>query len=374
MFGDNLLPFNNLSITKNQQDSLNSDISKVLASGHFLNSTETKKFEASFGEYLGVKNVITCGNGTDALYLALASLNLPIGSEIMMTANSGLYAASAAVRLGLIPLYIDIDQETCQINLSDLKNCVSKVSRVLIITHLFGIANQMDIIMDICSHSNVMVIEDVAQAAGGEFRGKKLGSFGLLSTFSFYPTKNLGAIGDGGAIVTNDEKLDAKIRMLKQYGWSKRYNSDLPGGINSRIDEIQACVLNFRLKLLDNQNDLRQQLIKNYQGVLGKSKSKILGGDFKPRENVGHLAVIRANPINKVKQIFEESRIETMIHYPIPDHFQISLKGKFKVHNNLINTENFTNEILSIPCNLNLSETDILHIQTALERVSIEFR
>ncbi len=369
-----LLYFNDLSILDGNVDALNSDILRVANSGQYLNSIETEKFESDFGEYLGVKNVITCGNGTDALYLALASLNLPIGSEIMMTANSGLYAASAAVRLGLIPLYIDIDQETCQINLSDLKNCVLKESRVLIITHLFGIANQMDIIMDICSNSNVMIIEDVAQAAGGEISGKKLGSFGLLSTFSFYPTKNLAAMGDGGAVVTNDEKLGAKIRMLKQYGWSKRYNSEISGGINSRIDEIQACVLNFRLKLLDSQNDLRHQLIKNYSSVLNNSKAKILGGDFKPRENVGHLAVIRANPISKVKQIFEEFKIQTMIHYPIPDHFQISLISKFKVHSNLINTENFTNEILSIPCHVNLSEKDILHIQAALERVYIEFR
>jgi aminotransferase EvaB len=369
-----LLPFNNLRLYPVEKNELLQRINKVLDSGIFLSSEETENFECSFAEYIGSRKAFTCGSGTDALYLSLASLMLPIGSEVIMTANCGLYSATVAVRLGLVPLFIDIDYETSQIDLNILEKSISNSTKVLVITHLYGIANEMDKITKICHENGIMLIEDVAQAVGGEFEGKKLGSFGDISAFSFYPTKNLGALGDAGAVLTSNIELGSRIRKLKQYGWSDKYVSDVPLGINSRIDEFQAAILSFRLKSLDVNNDIRQQIIDRYTQILQCSDIEVLGGGLEKRKNVGHLAVIRHKSINAIREKLSKLSIQTFVHYPIPDHLQKSITNRFKVFGDLTNTEKIVNEILSIPCHNNLSEEEVITIEQSLLEVSNEYK
>ena len=369
------MDFVNLNLSKLEKYHVKLEISKVLNSGQFLNSSQTTSFENSLLKFIGTNYAVSCGNGTDALYLALASIDLPIGAEVIMAANCGNYSASMAVRLGLIPVFVDIEYSTGQLDVNLLENAISKRTRALIVTHLYGIAHfQLQKIKDFCQSRDIKLIEDVAQAAGGLSWQNRLGTFGDLSTFSFYPTKNLGALGDAGAVLTSDYKLAERIRMLKQYGWGEKYNSILANGINSRLDEIQASVLNYRLIKLDKANKTRQKIIDSYQAAINSPYISVLGSGLQPLNNVGHLAVLRSTKIAKVKKVLDEFEIPTSIHYPIPDHFQISMQNKFKVSGSLKNTELIAKEILSIPIYPSLKKRQLSLIKKALERASYELR
>jgi aminotransferase EvaB len=357
-----VIDFNNLLLNSNEAELLKKEVFEVVNSGQYLMGQKTKDFESSFSKYLGVDFVVSCANGTDALYLAFASLNLDKGAQIVMTANCGMYSASVVVRLGLVPLFVDIDIKNGQINLDQFYRCLTKETKAVVITHLYGIANNMHEIKNICENNDVLLIEDVSQACGGEFDGQKLGSFGDVSTFSFYPTKNLGSFGDAGAVVTSNHKLNLNLRKLRQYGWSERYYSELSGGINSRIDEIQAGVLSIRLKSLDATNEIRYQIFRRYLNSLSSSNMSFVGSEISRNENVAHLAVLRSEKRNELKEVFRKLGIQTAIHYPIPDHKQQSLIGKFKIFNSLEQTELFSNQILSIPCHPNLTDDDLNYI------------
>jgi dTDP-4-amino-4,6-dideoxygalactose transaminase len=369
------LDFVNLNLSKLDKFHFKLEITKVLNSGQFLNSCQTTNFENNLLQFIGTNYAVSCGNGTDALYLALASLDLPIGTEVIMAANCGNYSASMAVRLGLVPMFVDIEYSTGQLDVNLLENAISKRSGALIVTHLYGIAHfQLQKIKEFCQSRNIKLIEDVAQAAGGLSGQNRVGTFGDLSTFSFYPTKNLGALGDAGAILTSDDKLAERLRMLKQYGWGEKYNSILANGINSRLDEIQASILNYRLLTLDKANKIRQTIINSYQDAINSPYISVLGSGLEPLNNVGHLAILRSTKIAKVKKVLDDFEIPTSIHYPIPDHLQISMQNKFKISGTLKNTELMAKEILSIPIYPSLKKRELSLIKKALERASYELR
>ncbi len=368
-----ILQFTNLGLSFSEKCHIEKNILKVLNSAQFLNSIHTDIFEKNFSKFIGTEHTVSCANGTDALYLALASLDLPIGTEVIMAANCGNYSASMAVRLGLVPVFVDIEYSTGQLDLNLLENAISKKSGALIVTHLYGIAHyQLQKIKEFCQSHNIKLIEDVAQAAGGLSGQNRLGTFGELSTFSFYPTKNLGALGDAGAILTSNDKLAERLRMLKQYGWGERYNSVLANGINSRIDEIQASILNYRLIKLDQANKTRQKIIDSYQAAIDSPYISVLGSGLQPLNNVGHLAILRSTKIARVKKVLDKFEIPTSIHYPIPDHLQISIQNKFKISGSLKNTELIAKEILSIPIYPSLKKKESTLIKKALERASNE--
>jgi dTDP-4-amino-4,6-dideoxygalactose transaminase len=367
------LQFTNLRLSFSEKWNIEKNILKVLNSAHFLNSTQTDLFEKNLSRFIGTDHAVSCANGTDALYLALASLDLPMGTEVIMASNCGNYSASMAVRLGLVPVFVDIEYSTGQLDVNLFENALSKRSGALIVTHLYGIAHfQLQKIKEFCQSRNIKLIEDVAQAAGGLSGQNRLGTFGDLSTFSFYPTKNLGALGDAGAILTSDDKLAERLRMLKQYGWGEKYNSILANGINSRLDEIQASVLNYRLIKLDKANKIRQKIIDSYQAAINSPYISVLGSGLQPLNNVGHLAILRSTKIAKVKKVLDDFEIPTSIHYPIPDHLQISMQNKFKISGSLKNTELLAKEILSIPIYPSLKKKESSLIKKALERASYE--
>lgn len=365
-----MINFNNLIPKYEDVLLFEKEISQVILSGQFLMGQKTEIFERNFSNYLGGSYVVSCANGTDALYLALASLDLDQGTEIVMTANCGMYAASAAIRLGLVPLFVDINFETGQIDINQLQECLTSQTKAVAITHLYGIANNMTMIKKICSDKNIYLIEDVAQATGGEFKGQKLGTFGDVSTFSFYPTKNLGSLGDAGAVVTNNSELNKKLQKLKQYGWGDRYNSELSGGINSRMDEIQAAIVSKKLEFLDKLNAERYRIFDRYVNSITTKSINFVGAGMRPRENVAHLAVLISEKRDELQNYFNSAGIQTLIHYPIPDHMQQSLIGKFKIFDTLRQTEKFSNQVLSIPCNPSLTEKEIVHVCTVLGKIT----
>lgn len=364
-----MIHLNNLALDSDEKDLVKKELFDVVNSGQYLMGEKTKEFESCFSKYLGVDFVVSCANGTDALYLAIASLNLNKGAQIVMTANCGMYSASVAIRLGLVPLFVDIELENGQIDVDQFHKCLSSETKAVVITHLYGIANNMHEIKNVCMDNNILLIEDVSQACGGEFAGSKLGSFGDVATFSFYPTKNLGAIGDAGAVVTSNYDLNSKLQKLKQYGWGERYYSELSGGINSRIDEIQAGVLTIRLRSLDQINQIRYNNFSRYLKSLTSSNICFVGSGNERYENVAHLAVLRSQNRNELNEIFRKSGIQTAIHYPIPDHKQQSLIGNFKIFNSLEQTELFSNQILSIPCHPDLTNDNLNYICEVLSKL-----
>lgn len=229
-------------------------VDRVLKSHSYILGQEVASFEKEFAHYIGVQECLTVANGTDALELALKGVGVNPGDRVATVANAGFYSSTAIHAVGATPLYVDIDETTLTMSLSSLKSVANENSfpKAVILTHLYGqLAPNTLEIQQFCKEAGVKFIEDCAQSTGASLYGKKAGSFGDIATFSFYPTKNLGALGDGGAIVTDNLKISERIKKLRQYGWSEKYKVSLAGGCNSRMDEIQAAILREKLPCLD---------------------------------------------------------------------------------------------------------------------------
>jgi dTDP-4-amino-4,6-dideoxygalactose transaminase len=250
-----------------------------------------------------------------------------------------------------------------------LENLIDRSVSAVVVTHLFGNPANLFEIQSICDHYAIPLIEDCAQAVGGDIDGKKLGSFGLISTFSFYPTKNLGAIGDAGAICTNNDEIAERIRKLAQYGWGdQKYEIEISGGVNSRLDEIQAMVLNYRFKNLDNHNKRRKEIVKRYTKSLDGKKTSILT----KFENGGacHLAVVLIGENMdrlKIKSKLAELNIETALHYPFLDEAQIGLKNIITQNYSLTNSRKLANNLLTLPCFAGMTNLEIDYVCSTLE-------
>ncbi len=354
----NQIPVNNLlNFMKKKRTEINRAIKGVLDSNNYILGNEVKKFEKNFSKYLNIKYCIAVGNGTDALEIALRACGIKAGHMVATVANAGMYTSSALLAIGAKPFFLDV--ELCS-------QCVSKheVERALIagvdavvVTHLYGRAvSDIATISYLCKSYNIPLIEDCAQAHGAKISKKYAGTFGDISTFSFYPTKNLGGIGDSGAIITNDNIMGEKVKKLRQYGWNKKYNVTEIAGRNSRMDEIQAAVLSIFLPDLDINNFKRREIANKYSSNIKNEKIKTpkISGE----EYVAHLFVIRTKRRQDLIRYLKENGVSSDVHYPIPDHFQIALKEKFG-HLSLVNTERLSKEVLSLPCYPNMMKKDI---------------
>jgi dTDP-4-amino-4,6-dideoxygalactose transaminase len=364
-----MIPLNDLSRSQDIADgSLLQGLEGVLLSGNYILGPSTTLFEQSLAKYLGVGDACAVASGTDALVISLRALNLQPGSLVATTPNSGGYATTAIRQVGLLPIYVDC-QENGGMSPASLSGILanSKEVSAVIVTHLYGLASSVKEIAEICDDFQLPLIEDCAQSLGAKFDGKFAGSFGTLATFSFYPTKNLGALGDAGAIASSDPGLSARIRSLRQYGWSTRYVTDLEGGTNSRIDEFQASVLLKRLPNLQFANAQRRAIWKRYRDALN-SPWRIIGSDD---ENfVAHLAVVLCpeGERGNAAQYLQSEKISTSIHYPILDYRQnawVQLES-----GDCQTAENLTSRILTIPLFPELSELEIQHICNALTTLS----
>ena len=326
------------------KDEIDQAISKVLNSGNYILGDEVKKFENNFSKYIGVKHAIGVASGTDALFLSMKALGIGRGDEVITVSNTSVATVSAIVMTGATPVLIDIEREHFTINPSLIEKAITKRTRVILPVHLYGNPANMREIMRIARKHNLHVVEDCAQATGAKHNSKRVGSIGTLGCFSFYPTKNLGCFGDGGMITTNNSKLAKKLRLLRQYGWEKRYISKVHG-YNSRLDEIQAAILNVKLEYLDRDNLKRKYIAMSY----GYSP-------YNP-DSVYHLYVVRSRRREKFIRYFESKGMQTGIHYPMPIHLQPGYKDLVRVSGSMEVTESMSKQIFSIPMYPELSNT-----------------
>ncbi len=343
--------------------------SRIIKSGKYLLGEELLSFENTFSHYTGTRHCIGVASGLDALIIILRAYKemglLKDGDEVIVPANTYIATILAVVKNKLTPVLVEPDINTYNLDSRKAEQAITKKTKAIIPVHLYGKIADMAAIRQLAQQHRLLIIEDCAQAHGAELDGHKAGSLGDAAAFSFYPVKNLGAMGDGGAITTNNEELAAVCGMLRNYGSGKKYQNRYKG-FNSRLDEIQAAILNIKLKHLETENQKRReaaavycQFITNAQITLpanGHSPADIL----RDKSHVWHIFAIRHKSRNKLQKYLLESGIETMIHYPIPPHKQTAFREwnslRFPV------TEKIHNEILSLPLNNSLKQSEIKYI------------
>jgi len=346
------------------KDEIDSAIQRVLDSGWFVMGNEVIEFEKEFAQFNNVTHAIGVGSGTEALHIALRAMDIGHGDEVITTAHTAVATASAIDLASAKPIFVDIEQDYFTIDPQLIEKAITPRTKAIIPVHIYGQSCDMDAIMDIAIKNNLKVIEDCAQAHGAEYKGKRVGSMGDVGCFSFYPTKNLGAIGDGGAIVTNNDQLGKKIKLIREYGWEERYISSKEGW-NSRLDELQAAILRVKLKNLDKDNNLRQQHAKKYNELLKDLPIELP----KKRENcthVYHLFVIKVDKRDRLKEYLGKNGVNTTIQYPVPVHQQKYFQSLCR-EKTLPITEHVAKNILSLPMYPELEENEIHKVSDVLK-------
>ena len=359
------------------QNEIDNAIHRVLDSGSYILGNEVLSFEKEFAKYIGADFAIGVGNGTDALELALRVLGID-NNDIVITVSHTSVATIAAIELvNAQPLLIDIDplsltmdpnrlEETIKAVISGRYSEYSGRLKAIIPVHLYGQPADMDSIMQIAKHYNLYIIEDCAQAHGASINSIKVGSIGNIGTFSFYPTKNLGALGDGGAIVTDNPYFAEKIRMLREYGWKERYISS-EVGMNTRLDELQAAILRVKLQYLDNDNEKRKIIAEMYYNKLNHLQLR-LPVSMNNVEHVYHQYVIQSFKRNSLQDYLKREGIATSVHYPTPIHMQPAYASRLPIGiGGLEKTENVCKEILSLPIYPQMSNAKVNKVIEAIK-------
>lgn len=361
-----MIPINDLTRGIAQSDEVSAAISRVLRSGYWIHGPEHAAFEREFAEFLNVDHVLGVASGSDALEIALRAVGCKPGSKIITVSNAGGYTPIAAASIGCEVIYCDVDSEKLLIDPIALAPLLSKEISAVIVTHLYGNVAPITIIKGMCDEFGISVIEDCAQATGGSEDGVRVGGIGHVGTFSFYPTKNLGAIGDGGALATNNPEIAQKISHLRQYGWTSKYKIDVAGGMNSRLDEIQAAVLRVGLPKLDNLNKMRLNIIERYSEAIRETSLKLITS-YHPG-NAAHLAVLEIPKHldrNKFRSHLMDNEIQADIHYPVLDIDQMGLAPS-GVATDQSNSRRASELILTIPLFPELKDSEITRIAQAL--------
>lgn len=355
-----LIPFNSL-VHQNEQvkKDVNHVLSTVFDSGWYILGKQLESFEQEYADYIGTGHCVGVGNGLDALKIALKALGVKEGDEVIVPANTYIATVLAVSSVGAVPVLVEPNDDTFNIDPLKIEEKITSKTKAIIPVHLYGLSCEMDKIMEIAQKHGLYVIEDNAQAAGAEYKGRKTGSWGHINAHSFYPTKNLGCIGDGGAITTNDEKLAHQVRLLRNYGSAVKYENEVLG-YNSRLDEIQAAVLRVKLAHLDEWNEERRFLASAYFEKLASINELALfdHNSIVSKEHVYHLYVVRAKKREQLISHLLQRGISTAIHYPIPPYRQQVYQGEFSATDYPI-TDRMSQEILSLPFYQGLSIEDL---------------
>lgn len=328
---------------------------EVLRSGWYIMGKELKAFEESFAAYTGAKYCVGLASGLDALILAFDVLGIGPGDEVIVQANTYIASVMGITRNGATPVFVEPD-EYFGINADKIEEKITDRTKAVLVVHLYGQSCEMDKVVNLCKKHNLRLVEDCAQSHGAKYNGKMTGTFGDIGCFSFYPTKNLGAFGDAGAIVTNDPKIDEDMRIYRNYGSQKRYYNKVVG-YNSRLDEMQAGLLSVRLKYLDELNKEKQQIADRYYEKLENQLIE-LPQKRNNSDHIFHQFVIKCNRRDELMQYLRDRGIATIIHYPIPPHLSEAYeslgykKGDFPI------TESYADTVLSIPMYNGLSKED----------------
>lgn len=334
----------------------------VLAGGRYVLGPETAAFEKEFAEWVGVGHVVGVANGTDALHLALRALGVGHGDEVITVSHTAVATAAAVTLAGAAPVLCDIEADTYTLDPALLGRLITPRTKAIIAVHLYGQAADMDAILSIAQRHGLPVIEDCAQAHGARYRGRRVGTMGAVACFSFYPTKNLGAIGDGGTVATSDDSVAARLRLLREYGWAERYVSHTEGW-NSRLDELQAAILRVKLRYLDSDNASRRRIAARYSAELADT-SLVLPVTRAGSEHVYHLYVVRSDRRDALNAHLQARGIAAGIHYPVPIHLQPAYRGTPPLA--LPVTELAAREVLSLPIYPELADSDISTVIAAV--------
>lgn len=342
-------------INNRYREEIASRIKDILDKGWYLQGEENENFTKNFANFCGTKFALGVANGLDALNLIIKAYGFGNGDEIIVPANTYIATILAISENGCIPILVEPDIKTYNINPDSIEEKITSKTKAIMVVHLYGQAVQMEKIWKIAKKYNLKIIEDSAQAHGAIYQENRTGNLGDASGFSFYPGKNLGCMGDGGAVTTNDEELFNKIKAIANYGSDRKYHH-IYKGVNSRLDEIQAAVLDIKLKHLDSDNNKRREISKYYRENIKNSKL-ILPETYDEKSHVWHIFAVRTKNRDEFQKYLTEKGIQTIIHYPTPPHKQ----GAYKEWNNLSFpiTEEIHNTILSLPISPVMTDSEI---------------
>lgn len=329
-------------------EELNTSIQKVLRSGQFIMGEAVKAFEREVAEYLHVRYAIAVNSGTDALVIGLRALDIGPGDEVITSAFTFFATAEAISIVGATPVFVDVDPITFNLDVTKIETNISPRTKAILPVHLYGQPAELDPIMYWAEKYSLYVLEDAAQAFGADYQGQKVGTIGHVGAYSFFPTKNLGAYGDSGLIVTNDEALAELASMLRVHGAKKKYHNEMLG-FNSRMDTIQAAILRVKLPHVDEWNKMRRMVADRYNELLANTSNLFVPGQCRPHiSHVYHQYTVRItdNRRDRIRELLKKAGIETMIYYPIPVH---KLPVYSDLHIELAETERAASEVLSLP-------------------------
>ena len=348
------------------KEKLDEAVKRVFSSGWYILGEEVRLFEKEFADLLGAPFCIGVASGTDALILALKAVGTKPGDEVITVSHSAVATVAAVELAGAIPVFIDIDPSTRCMDPSLLSDLVTEKTKAILPVHIYGQPAPMQEILSIAQDHGLKVVEDCAQAHGAEINGRKVGTFGDAGAFSFYPTKNLGGIGDGGAVITNSAEIAGCIRELREYGWKERFVSSIQG-MNSRLDELQAAILRIKLPYLLENNKRRREIGTRYCQAIDRL------GIVPPRQiedtlHAMHLFVVECGNRDEFRHYMEEMGIGTALHYPFPIHLQPAFEGRIRGGTDLSYTESLYERIVSLPMFPELTDMQVGRICNALRK------
>jgi len=349
------------------KDELDESLARVIASGWYITGRELEGFETEFASYCGARHCIGVANGLDALHLILRAYEIGEGDEVIVPANTYIATWLAISYAGAVPVPREPDPKTFNLDPSQIESAITPRTRAVIVVHLYGQPAEVNAISAVVAPHGIKIIEDAAQAHGARYNGRRVGTLGDSAGFSLYPGKNLGALGDAGLIVTDDEALAERIRTLRNYGSRTKYHHEAKG-FNSRLDELQAALLRVKLRKLDEWNDRRRRVAARYLSELNDLPNLLLPFVSEGAEPVWHQFVVRSRRRNDLKDFLKEEGVETLIHYPIPPHLQTAYRemgfgeGSFPV------SEAMHREVLSLPIGPHLSNEEASHVIETLHK------
>jgi aminotransferase EvaB len=341
------------------RDELCAGFDGFLAAGRYVLGPEHAAFEGEFADFLGVGHCVGVASGTDALEFALRAVGCREGDAILTAANCGGYTTTAARRAGLRVLFADVDATTLGLSRSTVETALSADVRAVVVTHLYGLLAHVEGIVALCRERRIAVVEDCAQAAGARRDGRRAGTFGDVAAFSYYPTKNLAALGDGGAVATDCDEIAERVRLLRQYGWDSKYRVAIDGARNSRLDELQAAFLRIRLPRLDDWNVQRRRIAARYADAVSTDTGRFVASEGE--DYVAHLAVAIFEDRERVRARFADAGVGTDVHYPIADHEQPAWRDAYQ-DVRLPVTEHAVRHVLTVPCFPELTQEEIQRV------------
>ncbi len=340
-------------------------ITRVLESGAYILGEEVEAFERAFADYCGATEAVGVGSGTDALILALRALGIGAGDDVITVSHTAVATVAAVLACGATPVLVDVDAAYCTIDPARIDAAITPRSKAIVAVHIYGQPADMDAIVAIGRRNGLHIVEDCAQAAGARYRGRRVGSLGDIACFSFYPTKNLGAIGDGGMVITGDTDLASRVRRLRQYGWDDARNTH-EVGVNSRLDSLQAAILGAKLEYLDSDNARRDAIARRYDQSLAGLPIAV-PARHADDSHAYHLYVVRCDERDRLKTHLAADGIGSAVHYPVPVHRQDGYAEKTVVPNDgLPLTERLAEQILSLPMYPELSDAEVDRVAASI--------